>query len=219
MLGKLNQIEIRIIGSLIEKEIATPEYYPLTLNSLVNACNQKSSRDPVVNYDETIVENTINSLREKRLVRRVTGDDMRVPKYRQTFTEEINLSSDETALICVLMLRGTQTPGEIKSRTNRLYNFENLNSIHETLEKLSKRESPLVKKLPRQAGMKEARYAHLLAGEEILDYNEFPAVAAGTDGSDSKNDLINSLQEEIKMMRNDLNLLKEQFLKFKKQFE
>jgi uncharacterized protein YceH (UPF0502 family) len=215
MIEKLDQTEIRIIGSLIEKEIATPEYYPLTLNSLINACNQKSSRDPVVNYDETIVENAVNVLREKRLVRRVTGDDMRVPKYRQTFTEELNLLPDETAVMCVLMLRGPQTPGEIKNRTGRLYNFANLNSVNDTIEKLSRREFPLVKKLPRQAGMKEARYAHLLSGEEILDVSEVLSVESKNETADR----IQSLEEELKNIHRELNLLKEQFQKFRKQFE
>ncbi|MFO7446035.1 MAG: YceH family protein [Ignavibacteriaceae bacterium] len=207
--------EVRVIGALTEKELTTPEYYPLTLNSLVNACNQKSNREPVVNYPDVIVEEIIDSLREKGLVRRVTGSDMRVPKYKQGFTEEYNFSPEETAVMCILMLRGAQTLGEIKVRTGRMYNFESLMQVEDVLRNLANREKPLVTKLPKQTGMKESRYTHLLSGEPVIE-----SVPAEEEVEISKNDeRIEKLESEIETLRAELAELKEQFDKFKKQFE
>ena len=207
--------EIRIIGSLIEKELTTPEYYPLTVNALKNACNQKSNRDPVVSFDEGLIETTLEKMREKALVRRVTGSDIRVPKYRQNFTEEMKFLPEETAVICVLMLRGSQTPGEIKSRSGRMFNFESLVQLDEVLQKLMNREKPLVVKLPRQAGMKESRYAHLLSGEPDIEAlnNEAPEAVS------IEAEKIASLEEQIEVLRNELQELRQQFSIFKKQFE
>jgi uncharacterized protein len=207
--------ESRVIGALIEKEITTPEYYPLTLNSLVNACNQKSNREPVVSFDENTVEITLTALREKALARRVTGSDMRVPKYRQAFTEEYHLSPEETAVMCILMLRGPQTPGEIKGRTGRLFNFENLSQVDETLQKLMTREKPLVVKLPRQTGMKEARYAHLLCGDPLLENNETEAEKVQNEYEER----ITTLEEELKEVKNQISELKSKFEDFRKEFE
>ncbi|MHB1687112.1 MAG: YceH family protein [Ignavibacteriaceae bacterium] len=207
--------EVRIIGSLIEKELTTPEYYPLTVNSLMNACNQKSNREPVVSFDEKIIEATLENLRGKALARRVTGSDIRVAKYRQTFTEEVNLSPEETAIMCVLMLRGAQTPGEIKGRTGRMFNFESLSQVDEVIQKLIRRENPLVTKLPRQAGMKESRYAHLLSGEiNIESISEQKENAIPIEQS-----RIEVLEKEIELLKTEVENLKSQFEKFKNQFE
>src|SRR5436305_12710503 len=159
----LDAAEIRVLGALMEKEIATPEYYPLSLNALVNACNQKSNREPVVAYDEDTVEVALEALRHKGLSLRVTGRDSRVPKHEQRFTERFNLGRREAAIMCVLMLRGPQTPGELRGRTDRLYTFDDLEAVESTLHKLV--EIGFVKQLPRQAGYKEQRWAHLLAGD------------------------------------------------------
>ncbi len=211
----LNNEEIRIIGSLIEKEITTPEYYPLTVNSLKNACNQKSNREPVVSYDEELIQTSVDALRERRMVRRVTGSDMRVAKYRQTFTEEMNLTSPQVAAITVLMLRGPQTLGEIKGRSSRLYAFENLIEVEDTLKELSARDEPLVAKLPRKTGMKEARYAHLLNGEtEITEEDKSEEMVQPVN-----NERIDLLAEEISSLKNEITSLKEEFEKFKKQFD
>ncbi|MDR3625253.1 MAG: YceH family protein [Ignavibacteriaceae bacterium] len=211
----LNAEEIRIIGSLIEKELTTPEYYPLTINSLKNACNQKSNRNPVVSYDENLIEVVLNKLRDKSLARRVTGTDIRVPKYKQGFTEELNLQPDETAVICELMLRGPQTPGELKGRASRMFNFASLSQVDEVIQRLMNREQPMVIKLPRQTGMKESRYAHLLSGEPEINAPEAEAaVAVNTEA-----DRIVKLEEELLTLRNDFEELKQQFENLRAQLE
>jgi len=206
--------EARVIGSLIEKELTTPEYYPLTVNSLMNACNQKSNREPVVSFDDKIIEAALESLRGKALARRVTGSDIRVAKYRQSFTEELNLTPQETAVICVLMLRGPQTPGEIKGRTGRMFSFESLSQVDEVLQKLIQREEPLIVKLPRQAGTKESRYAHLLCGALVNAEGEQNNINA----KPNEDDRITKLESEIENLRAELNDLKDQFERFKNQF-
>ncbi len=207
--------EIRIIGSLIEKELTTPEYYPLTVNALKNACNQKSNREPVVSFDEKTIEAMLDKLRDKALVRRVTGSDIRVPKYRQNFTEEMKFSSEEIAVMCVLMLRGPQTPGEIKSRSGRMFNFESLAQLDGVLQSLTNREKPLIIKLPRQTGMKESRYAHLLSGMPDFESlnNNTPAAVPVDAGK------IAELEEQVDILRGELQELKQQFSRFKQQFE
>lgn len=209
----LNSTEVRVIGSLIEKELTTPEYYPLTINSLVNACNQKSNREPVVNYDEKLVEDALNSLREKQFARRVTGSEIRVAKYRQTFTEELKLTTQETAVIAVLMLRGPQTPGEIKGRTGRMFNFESLGTLDETLTELSKPERAMVIKLPRQPGTKESRYMHLLSGQP--DITTIESVIEETPVSER----ISNAEKVIETLKAEISELKTQFEKFRQQFE
>ena len=207
--------ETRVIGSLIEKELTTPEYYPLTVNALRNACNQKSNRDPVVSFDESIIENTLDKLREKSFASRITGSDIRVPKYRQVFTEAMNFSHEEIAVICVLMLRGPQTPGEIKSRSSRMFNFGNLTQVDDVLQKLMNREKPLIIKLPRQTGMKESRYMHILSGEPEIDtpVNEIKDISSNND------DRITKLEAEFESLNNDVNEIKTKFEKFKQQFK
>ena len=207
--------ETRVIGSLIEKELTTPEYYPLTLNSLKNACNQKSNRNPVVSFDDTLVEKIIEILRGKSFVSRVTGSDIRVPKYRQVFTEAFELSPAEVAVICVLMLRGPQTPGEIKGRTGRMFVFENLGQVDEVMQRLMNKEKPLVIKLPRQIGMKEARYAHLLSGEPDIE-NIFKE--DNDEHVSQNNEKIEKLESDIESLHNELAELKKQFEEFRGQF-
>jgi uncharacterized protein YceH (UPF0502 family) len=207
---KLDEREVRVIASLIEKEINTPEYYPLSLNALTNACNQKSNREPVVSFTETDVKETVDLLRSKRLVRMVEAGG-RVPKFKQSFTEELKLNPGETAALAVLMLRGPQTTGEIRTRSGRLYNFNNLYEVDETLENLNKREDgPFVVKLERQPGMKERRYAHLFCGQPVFEEKE-----ETSDGTEK----ILKLELMMENLQNEINKLKEEFLEFKKQLE
>lgn len=213
-MDKLTFEETRIIGSLIEKEITTPEYYPLTLNSLKNACNQKSNRYPVVAYDESIIEKTIEHLREKSLISRVTGSDMRVPKFRQVFTAALNLNKAETAIMCELMNRGPQTPGELNNRASRMFKFESLAQVNETIQKLSDGDDPLVTKLPRQPGTKESRYAHLLSGNP-----EEPAIDLETEILSKEESRIQNLEIQFEQLRNELKELKDKFDDLKSQLE
>jgi uncharacterized protein len=165
---QLDAAEARVLGSLLEKEVATPEYYPLSLNALVNACNQKSNREPVVSYDEDTVEVALEGLRAKGLALRSTGRDSRVPKHAQRFTEKFNFGRREAAVLCVLLLRGPQTTGELRGRSERLYTFDDLEAVESTLHRLA--DIGFVKQLPRQPGTKEPRWAHLMCGDvEVAD--------------------------------------------------
>ena len=165
----LNDVEARVVGSLAEKQVTTPDYYPLTLNALVHACNQISNREPVVNYDERTVADAVESLRAKNIVYIFYGAESRVPKYKHMMREMFALSPQELAAMCVLMLRGSQTVGEVRGRTGRLYDFADLSEVEATLEGLANRDEPLIAKIPRQPGRKEARYAHLLAGAPAVE--------------------------------------------------
>ncbi len=207
--------EIRVIGSLIEKELTTPEYYPLTINAIKNACNQKSNRDPVVSFDESLIEKTLDKLREKSFASRITGSDIRVPKYRQVFTESMHFSPEEVSVMCVLMLRGHQTPGEIKSRSGRMFNFENLSQVDSVLQKLMRGDKPLIMKLPKQTGMKESRYMHLLSGKPEIEEIENPK----SKYISNDDERITNLEAELEAIKVEINELKMQFEKFKKQFE
>ena len=160
----LTPTEARVLGALIEKEITTPEYYPLSLNALVNACNQKNNRDPVTALDEVEVRQALHGLEDERLAGAVRGDS-RVPKYEHRIQEVFNFTRGEIAVVCVLLLRGPQTPGELRGRTERMYKFDELSDVQTVLQKLMAREPALVKVLPRQPGTKEARCAHLLSGD------------------------------------------------------
>lgn len=217
----LNDYELRVIGALVEKQIATPDYYPMTLNALVNACNQKNHRDPVVSYDEATVVRALDSLREKKLAYTFHGSDSRVPKYGHLFSKGYELNEAETAVMTVLALRGPQTPGELRSRTAHLHNFENLPEVETTLQNLSLREQALVIKLPRQSGSRESRFAHLLGGdinvEELAATMEKAEAAASS--SRSGNERVAKLEEEVAILRQGLTDLKQQFAEFKKQFE
>jgi hypothetical protein len=160
----LSPAEIRVLGALIEKEVTTPEYYPLSLNALINACNQRSNREPVMNLDEEAVRQALHGLEDLHLAGRARSADGRVTKYEHCLGEAFNFTRAETALICVLLLRGPQTPGELRGRTERLHRFEEIGDVLAALQKLMEREPPLAAVLPRQPGTKESRYAHLLSG-------------------------------------------------------
>jgi uncharacterized protein YceH (UPF0502 family) len=162
---KLNEIEVRVLGSLIEKDITTPDYYPLSLNALVNACNQKNNRDPVMALNEPSVREALSSLQEKRLAGPAGGADSRVTKYEHRLQEVFNFDRREIALLCVLLLRGPQTPGELRGRADRMYRFETLDDVQSGLQRLMDRQPPLVAVLSRQPGTKESRYTHLFSGE------------------------------------------------------
>ena len=223
----LSDEEVRVAGCLVEKETTTPDYYPLTLNALLSACNQKSSRDPVVSYSEQTVREALESLREKGLVHVITTSDGRVPRYRHVFVEALRLTRAQAAALCVLMLRGPQTPGEIRQRTGRLYEFASLEEVEETLRELMSREAQtLAVRLERQAGTKESRYAHLLAGE-VSGAAAPGAVDAPTDKTTSSaGERIQTLQEEVASLREQIGELERhigdlqaQFAEFRKQFE
>lgn len=213
----LSPEEVRVVGALIEKQVTTPEYYPLTLNALRQACNQLSNREPVVAFDERTVTWALESLRDRKLVRVVTTADGRVPKYRHVLDEALGLKSPEMAVMCVLMLRGAQTVGEIRTRTERLYPFSALSFVETTLEDLMMRDVPLVLKLPRQSGQKESRYAHLLGGE--VQVAETEGAEAATHEARGETGRVARLEEELKAVRAELAELREQFGEFKKQFE
>jgi uncharacterized protein YceH (UPF0502 family) len=216
----LNPVEVRVLGSLMEKEVTTPEYYPLTLNALTNACNQISNRDPVVSFDERTVVRAIESLREKQLVWMVTGSG-RVPKYEHRLAAALSLAAQEAAVLCVLMLRGPQTAGEIRGRTGRLYEFQELSEVELTLQALmAAQPQPLVTRLPRQAGMKEPRYAHLLSGEvQVEEHEPAPRREAAALEVQAENERIARLEGAVETLSQGLAELKQQFLDFKKQFE
>ncbi len=200
----LDPSEARVLGALIEKEATTPEYYPLSLNALINACNQKSNRDPVVDYDEDTVYDAVNRLREKKFAFMITGSG-RVNKYSQRISETLNLGRRELAILCTLLLRGPQTLGEIKDRSERMFPFADLAEAETMLEKLAEWPAgALIKKLPRQPGQKEARYAHLLSGEPATESAaETPAQAAPS--------RIAQLESELSQLRSDFKELKRRF--------
>jgi uncharacterized protein len=216
----LNEFELRVLGSLVEKQIATPTYYPMTLNALTNACNQKNHRDPVVSYDETTVERTLDSLREKNLAYVFHGSEARVPKYANQFARYFDLNGAEIAVMCVLILRGPQTPGEVRSRSAHLHQFEQLNDVETTMQNLASREEPLVVRLPRQLGARESRYAHLLGGE--INVEEMPASHHTESASNQvgvDNERIAKLEAELSSLRHGLEDLKRQFESFKNLFD
>ena len=164
-LNNLTPIEARVLGSLVEKDITTPDYYPLSLNALVNACNQKNNRDPVMTLGEDAVRDALSGLQSEGLAGPARGADSRVTKYEHRLQEVYNFTRGEIAVLCVLLLRGPQTPGELRGRTERMHRFEDLDQVQAALQRLMQREPPLAAVLPRQPGTKEARYAHLMSGE------------------------------------------------------
>jgi len=194
----LSDAEVRVLGSLIEKEITTPDYYPLSLNALMAACNQSSNRNPVAHFDESTVARAVESLQEKKLVHLLDRGESRVTKYRHVLYEAMNLGRPAIAVMCVMMLRGPQTVGEIRTRSNRLYNFSSLEEVEITLNSLMS--GALIVRLPRQSGQKEVRYAHLLSGE--VSFTE----------PEAEPDRIGKLEKEV-------DDLKKQFEQFRKQFE
>jgi uncharacterized protein YceH (UPF0502 family) len=215
----LNEVECRVLGSLVEKEATTPEYYPLSLNALLNACNQKSNREPVMNLDEAGVRNALHSLDGQSLVRSVSASDSRVTKYEHRLQEAFNFYRHEIAILCVLLLRGPQTPGELRTRTERMHSFDDLGAVQSSLQHLMKREPPLVKVLPRQPGTKEARYTHLLASD-VEGFEAKPDVvtpAATAISADAGR--MAHLEEEVAALRKEVADLKQQLAIFRKQFE
>ncbi len=215
---KLTETEARIVGALVEKQLTTPEYYPLTLNALVNACNQKSNRDPVVAYNEATVTNTLEDLRDRNLVYVFYGSTSRVPKYKHMLPGVYELEPSETAVITELLLRGPQTAGELRGRCERLYEFGGLGEVQETLDGLMRRDEPLIVKLPVQPGRKEARFAHLLSGE--IDVEALAAAHPSRAAqAEAASDRIGKLEEEVTSLRGEVEDIKQTFEEFKKQFE
>ena len=226
----LNEIEARVLGSLIEKDITTPDYYPLSLNALVNACNQKNNRDPVMTLDEAAVRQGLTTLQEKRMAGPASGADSRVPKYEHRLQEVFNFDRREIAVVCVLLLRGAQTPGELRGRTERMYHFEALEDVVSTLDRLAQREPPLVCILARQPGTKEYRYMHLFSGEPLEPIVTRAAVERDANLSSSASDAgvpstpppalrLANLEEQVATLRAELTEVQQQLAAFRKQFE
>ena len=212
----LNPIEVRVLGALVEKDITTPDYYPLSLNALVNACNQKNNRDPVMDLDEDVVRDALVGLQQRKLAGPAGGADSRVTKYEHRLQEAFNFTRGETAILCVLLLRGAQTPGELRGRTERMFRFETLDDVQGTLQRLMQRDPPLVQMLPRQPGTKEARFVQLFA----------PAPESGvvepvqpSKVIDHENQRWDRLESEVAELRREMNELKEQVASFRRQFE
>lgn len=228
----LSPVEARVLGCLIEKEITTPDYYPLSLNALQNAANQKSNREPVMDLDEESIRRALHSLSSEGLARSAATDG-RVAKFEHRLADVFNFHRHEIALMCVLLLRGPQTPGELRTRTDRLYTFDDLNAVHSALNLLMNRQPPLVKVLARQPGTKEARYAHLLAGDVAdpavqSDQHEREHQPRYSDASSSAHDAAVSatyaermadLEREVADLRNEVTELKQQLAAFQKQFQ
>ena len=214
----LNEAEARVLGALLEKEITTPDYYPLSLNALVNACNQKSNRDPVMTLEEDSVRAALRALHDNSLARSVSAADSRVTKYEHRLQEAFNFDRREAAIFCELLLRGPQTPGELRSRAERMHHFDDLSEVQSALQRLMSRQPPLVKVLARQPGTKESRYLHLLSGDVELASSsavqETPHVASRENA-----DKFSRLESEVAELRKDIADLKQQFAVFRKQFE
>ena len=219
MTTTFSDIEVRVLGALVEKQVTTPEYYPLTLNSLTLACNQKNNRNPVTNYSENEVAHALETLREKNLTYVYHGSTSRVPKYKHVMPEVMHLSPPETALMCVLMLRGPQTVGEMRGNAARLHEFSGLEEVEETLNSLISREpESLVVRLSRQPGQKEARVAHLLSGPPSEDVMPEATVPRATSRQNDR-ERIESLEQNLTALSEEVQTLKQQFAEFKKQFE
>jgi uncharacterized protein YceH (UPF0502 family) len=212
----LSDVEVRVLGALIEKDITTPDYYPLSLNALVNACNQKNNRDPVMTLDEDAVRASLESLQRQRLAGPASGADGRVTKYEHRLQEVFNFDRREIAILCVLLLRGAQTPGELRGRAERMYRFEELEDVHATLDRLSQREPSLAAVLPRQPGTKESRYMHLLSGSAPA-VDAAPARVAARPAADD--DRMASLESEVAQLKREVAEIRQQFARFREQFE
>ncbi len=226
----LTDIETRVLGSLIEKDITTPDYYPLSLNALVNACNQKNNRDPIMTLNDATVRQALTTLQEKRMAGPAGGADSRVPKYEHRLQEVFNFDRREIAIVCVLLLRGPQTPGELRGRTDRMYHFEALDDVVSTLDRLAQREPPLVCILARQPGTKEYRYMHLFSGEPLEPTVSRAAVEREANSSTTASDVsaqsvpppaqrLARLEEEVASLRQELADVQQQLAAFRKQFE
>lgn len=215
----LGEIEVRVLGSLIEKELTTPEYYPLSLNSLTNACNQKSNRDPVMALPEEDVVRALDALRFKQLVV-LSADGGRVPKYRHLLSEKLGLVAAEQAVLCELLVRGPQTMGELRTRCERMHPFGDLAAVEAVLQELMERETPLLTLLPRQPGRKECRYAQLFSGMPDLTADEHEAAPeAARQRVMAENERIAKLEGDVEALRGELAELRQQMNEFRKQFE
>ncbi|HXP44447.1 MAG TPA: YceH family protein [Candidatus Acidoferrales bacterium] len=212
----LTDVEVRVLGSLIEKDITTPDYYPLSLNALVNACNQKNNRDPVMTLEDEAVSHALATLQEKRLAGPASGADSRVTKYEHRLQEVFNFDRREIAILCVLLLRGPQTPGELRSRTERMYRFEALDDIVSTLDRLGQRQPPLAAILPRQPGTKESRYLQLFAGD-APPAEAHPVRAPARSSPDD--DRLGHLENEVLELKREVVEMQQQLAAFRKQFE
>lgn len=212
----LDNLEVRILGCLIEKEISTPEYYPLSLNALINACNQKSNRRPVLSVDEAAVLKGLEGLSQKGLARETHAAGSRVPKYLHELLSRFDLSGHELAVLCELMLRGPQTPGELRSNAGRMAHFANIEEVEEVLKALTEHEPALVARLPKEAGRKESRYAHLFSPQDaqVVLYPDTGLTPRGQ----APNEPLRRMEEEIAWIRKELEELREAFEKFKSQF-
>jgi uncharacterized protein len=215
---QLPPTEIRVLGSLIEKDITTPDYYPLSLNALVNACNQKNNRDPLMTLDEDSVRHALGSLQEKRLAGPAGGADSRVTKYEHRLQEVFNFDRREIAIVCVLLLRGPQTPGELRGRSDRMYHFETLDDLQSAIQRLTDREPSLVKVLPRQPGTKESRYIHLFGDVPADALTSLPA-PRHTSTSAQDDSRVAAVEAEVASLRNEVAELRQQLFDLKKQFE
>jgi len=223
----LNRVEARVLGALVEKDITTPDYYPLSLNALVNACNQKNNRDPVMTLDEATVREALDGLHNKNLAGPASSADSRVTKYEHRLQEMFNFTRGETAMLCVLLLRGPQTPGELRARSERMQRFEDLSEVQSSLQRLIGRDPPLARVLPRQPGTKESRYMHLLCGDTkdpgMADadvarapssaYPVTNAAILSTDG-----DRITHLEDEVATLRKEVTDLRQQLERFRTKF-
>ena len=218
----LNKVEIRVLGALVEKDVITPEYYPLSLNALVNACNQRNNRDPVMSLTEDDVRQALHGLQEKHLAGLATSAEDRVTKYEHRLQEVFNFTRGENAIFCVLLLRGPQTPGELRGRSERMHPFEDLTDLQSTLQSLIHRDPPLIKVLPRQPGTKEARYAHLLSGDVEPKTNvdvDTARIASSGDASLADSQRITHLENEVATLQREVADLKQQLMALRKEFE
>jgi uncharacterized protein YceH (UPF0502 family) len=219
----LTPIEARVLGSLVEKDITTPDYYPQSLNALVNACNQKNNRDPVMTLEDDAVRDALSGLQSQRLAAPASGADSRVTKYEHRLQEVYNFTRGEIAVLCVLLLRGPQTPGELRGRTERMHRFEDLDQVQAALQRLIQREPPLAAVLPRQPGTKEARYAHLMSGD--VEYTTPELAVGGSPASGSSpaesdlRDRVTHLEKTMAELRSRIEELTRELTEFRRQFQ
>lgn len=217
----LTPTEIRILGCLIEKQLTTPDYYPLTLNALTNACNQKSNREPVVHFEETDTTRGIDGLRHKGYAQLIESAGSRIPKYRHLLPKAHDLMREEVAILCELFLRGPQTVGELKNRASRMFEFTDMQQVETLLQGLADSEKPLVIKLPRRPGHKESRYMHLFCGMPDIEAEEAGDITpeAATLAFRAENERITQLEHEVGVLQQTVATLQQQFDEFRKQFE
>jgi uncharacterized protein YceH (UPF0502 family) len=215
---QLDAVETRVLASLLEKDITTPEYYPLTLNALLAACNQKSNREPVMDLEEEAVRRALHSLETKGLAGVARGEG-RVARFEHRMGEALNLGRRENALLCTLLLRGAQTPGELRGRSERMHRLEDLDEVQLVLQKLIEHDPPLVKLLPRQPGTKEARYVDLFSAHAAGLSDDSPAIGGSNSAPASREERVTALEAEIARLRTEFEALRQQFADFRSQFE